>query len=171
MPVAIKIGRRFAVFFSNMDIEKCTIADYHQIITNISDFWGSDRLLSIHHPIFIYEFGNTAYVIKIDNHVIAYLFGFIAQTSPTAYVHLVGVHKDFQNKGIGSGLYNHFVSYAKEKGCTKLKATTSPTNSLSVAFHKKFGMRLLGEKNADGLEVVSGYSRPGQDTVVFEKDI
>jgi GNAT superfamily N-acetyltransferase len=154
-----------------MNIEKCTITDYHEITTNISDYWGSDRTLSVHHPIFIYEFGNSAYVIKNNNHVIAYLFGFIAQTSPTAYVHLLGVHKDFRNKGIGTKLYNHFISYAKEKGCNKLKALTGPSNSLSIAFHKKIGMTLLGKKNADGIEVVSDYSKIGQDTVVFEKEI
>jgi len=154
-----------------MNIEKCTIKDYHQIITNISDYWGSDRTLGVHHPMYIYEFGNSAYVIKVGDHVIAYLFGFIAQTSPTAYVHLVGVHKDYQNKGIGSRLYNHFIDYAKDKGCNKLKAITPPINLVSIAFHKKFGMTLLGKKNADGIEVVSGYSRPGQDTVVFEKEI
>lgn len=154
-----------------MTIEACGITDYYQILTNISDYWGSDRLLSTHHPMFIYEFGDSAYVIKVNDQVIAYLFGFIAQTSPTAYVHLVGVHKDFQNKGIGSTLYNHFISYAKEKGCNKLKAITSPTNLLSIAFHKKMGMRLLGEKNANGIEVVADYSGIGRDCVVFEKEI
>lgn len=154
-----------------MDIEKCTIADYHQIIANINDYWGSDRTLAVHHAMFVYEFGNTAYVIRENTRVIAYLFGFIAQTSPRAYVHLVGVHKDHQNKGIGTRLYNHFISYAKTKGCNKLKAITVPSNSVSIAYHKKFGMTLLGTKNAEGIEVVSGYSKPGQDTVVFEKDI
>ena len=32
-------------------------------------------------------------------------------------------------------------------------------------------MKLLGEKNEEGIEVVKGYSAPGQDRVVFEKDI
>ncbi|WP_461041308.1 GNAT family N-acetyltransferase [Spirosoma harenae] len=67
----------------------------------------------------------------------AYLFGFITQTTPTAYIHLVGVHKDYQHTGIGTKIYNHFIHYAKEKGCITLKAITSPTNFLSIAFHKK----------------------------------
>ena len=154
-----------------MNIEKCTISDYFKITANISDYWGSDRTLSMHHPMFVYEFGNSAYVITVENQVIAYLFGFIAQTSPTAYVHLVGVHKDFQKKGIGTRLYNHFIAYAKEKGCSKLKAITSPANALSIAFHKKIGMRLLGAKKAHGIEVVSDYSGIGRDCVVFEKEI
>lgn len=154
-----------------MNIENCTTSDYHQILADISNFWGSDRTLNIHHPMFIYEFGNSAYVIKINDRVIAYLFGFISQTSPTGYVHLIGVRNDYQNKGLGSALYKHFISYAKEKGCNKVKAMTTPTNSLSIAFHKKIGMKLLGNKNANGMEVISDYSGQGQDRVVFEKDI
>lgn len=156
---------------STIPIDKCTMTDYYQILTNVADYWGSERLLNSHHPMYIHEFGDSAYVIKADGKVMAYLFGFIAQTSPTAYVHLVGVHQDFQHKGLGSTLYHHFIHYAKEKGCTRLKAITSPSNSLSIRFHKKMGMRLLGEKNADGVEVVQDYSGMGRDCVVFEKEL
>lgn len=155
----------------SMKIEKCTKADYDEILANISDFWGSDRTLNIHHPMYIYEFGDSAYVIRGDDKVIAYLFGFISQTSPTGYVHLIGVRNNYQNRGLGSALYEHFIGYAKEKGCNKVKAMTIPANSLSIAFHKKIGMKLLGSKNANGVEVVSDYSGRGQDRVVFEKDI
>jgi len=120
---------------------------------------------------FIHEFGNTAYVIKVDDSVVAYLFGFISQTSPTGYVHLIGVRSNYQNRGLGSALYKHFILYAKDKGCNKVKAMTTPANSLSIAFHKKIGMKLLGNKNANGIEVVSDYSGPGQDRVIFEKEI
>ena len=67
-----------------MQIEKCSTTDYNQILTKISDFWGSDRTLSVHHPMFIHEFGNTAYVFRENDKVVAYLFGFISQTSLTA---------------------------------------------------------------------------------------
>lgn len=154
-----------------MEIEKCTVSDYHQILENIIHFWGSDRTLHVHHPMFIHEFGNTAYVIKENNKIIAYLFGFLSQTSPTAYVHLVGVHKEHQNKGLGSKLYKHFINYAKQNGCNMLKAITTPTNQLSINFHKKIGMTLLGNKNSEGIEVIQNYSRQGQDRVVFAMEI
>ncbi|MBI3133704.1 MAG: GNAT family N-acetyltransferase [Bacteroidetes bacterium] len=154
-----------------MKIENCTIPDYTQILENIVDFWGNDRTLSIHHPMFIHEFGNTSYVIKENTKVIAYLFGFLSQTSSTAYVHLVGVHKEHQNSGLGTILYNHFINYAKQNGRNKLKAITTPTNLLSINFHKKIGMSLLGNKNPDGVEIIQNYSGPGQDRVVFSMDI
>ena len=154
-----------------MKIEKCTVFDYNQILENIVGFWGSDRTLCLHHPLFIHEFGNTAYVVKEKDNVIAYLFGFLSQTSSTAYVHLIGVHKSKQNMGIGTKLYNNFISYAKLNDCNKLKAITSPTNILSINFHKKMGMHLLGNKNNNGVEVIKNYSGNGKDRVVFLMNI
>lgn len=154
-----------------MEISYCTKADFDQILTDIVDFWGSDRTIGIHHPMFIHEFGNTAFVIKDHERVIAYLFGFFSQTEPTGYVHLIGVRRSHQGKGLGKLLYNNFEVIAKQHGCSKLKAMTTAGNQASILFHKKIGMKLLGEKNKDGIEVVKDYSAPGQDRVVFEKDI
>lgn len=101
--------------------------------------------------------------------VVAYLFGFLSQTSKTGYIHLIGVRQSFQNRGLGTLLYDHFAKYAKRRGCNKLKAITTPTNNLSISFHKKIGMTLLGEKGNGDIEVVKDYSGPRQDRVVFEK--
>src|SRR5690242_10958992 len=115
-----------------MIIENCTQSDFHEILTDISDFWGSDRTLGVHHPMFVHEFGDTAFVIRDNGKVIAYLFGFLSQTEKTGYVHLIGVRQSFQNRGLGTLLYEHFASLVKKKGCVKLKAMTTPTNLLSV---------------------------------------
>jgi hypothetical protein len=45
-------------------IFNCNYSDFLQILTDIEDFWGSNRTLSYHHPMFVNEFGNTAFVIK-----------------------------------------------------------------------------------------------------------
>jgi len=149
-------------------IENCTPRDFHQILTDIVDFWGSDRTLSAHHPMFVYEFGDTAFVIREQNKVIGYLFGFLSQTSKTGYVHLIGVRQEAQRNGIGNILYGHFIEHLKSVGYRKLKAITTAGNSKSISFHKKLGMELLGEKNPEGIEVVKDYSGPGLDRVVFE---
>jgi len=154
-----------------MEIQQCAKADFDQILNDIVDFWGSDRALGLHHPMFLYEFGNTAFVIKSNDKVIAYLFGFFSQTDKTGYIHLIGVRKDFQGKGLGKRLYDHFTVLAKQHGCTKLKAITGAGNHASILFHKKIGMRLTGERNEEGIEVIKNYSGPGQDRVVFEKEI
>jgi GNAT superfamily N-acetyltransferase len=154
-----------------MEITLCTKADFDQIITDFIDFWGDERTRSLHNPVYLYEFGNTAYVAKEDDKVIGYLFGLFSQTAPVAYVKFIGVRQSYQKKGIGRSLYEHFIEFAKSKGCTEVKAITSPTNKVSVAFHRGIGMELLGEQDEAGIPVVKNYSGPGIDRVVFRKKI
>ena len=154
-----------------MDITLCTKADFDQIITDFIDFWGHERTKNLHNPILLYEFGNTAYVIKEGDKVVGYLFGFLSQTGPVAYVKFVGVRRSHQKKGIGRRLYEHFAEYAKINGCVELKAIASPANKASIAFHRSLGMKLSGEPNEEGVPVVKNYSGPGIDRVVFRKKI
>ena len=155
-----------------MKITLCTKADFDQILRDVSDFWGSDRTLHLHQPSLYYEFGNSAYVIKNDNKVIAYLFGFLSQTGPTAYVHLVAVRQTHQHQGLGHHLYNHFCEFAKENGCEALKAITTVTNKASINFHKSLGMELLGELDEEaGIPIVRDYGGIGNHRVVFHKSL
>ena len=146
----------------------CNHTDFLQILADITDFWGSDRTLSYHHPMFINEFGNTAFVIKDKGRVIAYLFGFISQTEQAGYVHLIGVRQSHQKSGLGKKLYRHFIEYLKSKGIENLKAITTPTNEKSISFHLRIGMAMTGMENDNGIKVIKDYSGPGQDRVVFK---
>jgi len=154
-----------------MEITLCTKADFDQIITDIADFWGHDRTRSLHNPVYLYEFGNTAYVAKEGEKVVGYLFGLFSQTAPVAYVKFIGVRRSHQKRGIGRRLYEHFAEFAKTKGCTELKTITSPDNKGSIAFHKRIGMELTGEPDEKGIPVVRDYGGPGIDQVVFTKKI
>jgi ribosomal protein S18 acetylase RimI-like enzyme len=155
-----------------MKIESCTHDDFKEIISDISDFWGSDRTLHLHQPFLIYEFGNTAFVIRNKGKVIAYLFGFFSQREDLAYVHLIGVREKYQRQGLGKMLYDNFIEIAKSRNIHKIKAITKPINTKSIAFHtKKIGMTMLGEPNMDGINVIKDYSGINSDRVVFIKDI
>src|SRR5437762_10959118 len=121
---ALGITSRIELESFRMDITSCTKADYDQIVTHIQEFWGSDRTLNLHHPMFVYEFGNSAYIIKDGNQVAAYLFGFISQTEPTAYVHLVGVREPYRQRGLARRLYDHVVMIALIQDRTERKAIT-----------------------------------------------
>jgi GNAT superfamily N-acetyltransferase len=155
-----------------MKIDKCNKADFNEILKDISDFWGSDRTLHLHQPFLIYEFGNTAFVIKENGTVIAYLFGFFSQTERSAYIHLLGVREKYQRQGLGEMLYDHFIDIARSTGIQKIKAITTAPNSKSINFHtNKIGMKMLGEPNEQGLRVVRNYSGIGNDRVVFEKEL
>lgn len=61
-----------------MMICRCTKTDYDQIVARVEGFWGSDRMLCLHHPMFVYEFGNSSYVIKDGDCVAAYLSCFLS---------------------------------------------------------------------------------------------
>ncbi len=149
-------------------ILNCTTEDFLQIIADIEDFWGSNRTLAYHHPMFVHEFGNTSFVIKDKDRVIAYLFGFISQKEPCGYVHLIGVRNDFQKKGLGTKLYNHFMEILKQQNIYEIKAITTPTNEKSIKFHLHLGMTMMGIENERGIKVIKDYSGTGQDRVVFK---
>jgi GNAT superfamily N-acetyltransferase len=154
-----------------IQISLCEKTDFDQIVSQVEKFWGNDRTLGLHHPIFVNEFGNTAYVIREGTDVVAYLFGFFSQTEPTVYVHLVGTRVDRRRKGLARQLYAHLIAFARTHHCTAIKAITTPHNKDSIAFHRALGFELLGKPNREGLPMVENYSGLGQDRVVFLKNI
>jgi GNAT superfamily N-acetyltransferase len=150
-----------------LTIEPCSLADYGQVLADLTDFWGSDRTRAPHHPVYVREFGNSAFVVRDGGVVAAYLFGFLSQTEPAGYVHLVAVRRAYRRQGLAALLYRHFIDFARGRGCRAIKAITTPGNSHSVAFHAALGMRMEGEPNAEGVRVVKDYSGPGEERVVF----
>ena len=152
-----------------MEIRNCTLADFITIREEITAFWGSDRTLHLYHPMFVHEFGNTAFVVCAGQQVVGHLFGFLSQTEPTAYIHLVAMRASYQGRGGGRLLYEHFAGLARPRGCTMLKAITTPTNSASIAFHKTLGFVLEGLPNETGTPVIQDYAGKGNDRVVFRK--
>jgi len=151
-------------------ISKCTKSDFDQILTHLTDFWGSDRTAAVHHPVFLYEFGSTAWVLKEEELVLAYLFGFYSAETATGYLHLLAVRKDRQKQGFGRLLVEEFAAAARLAGCTRLKAITTPGNTASIRFHLAMGMRIFGESGSGEIPVVRDYSGPGMDRVVFIRE-
>jgi GNAT superfamily N-acetyltransferase len=154
-----------------MKIETCTVEDYHEILTYLAEFWGSDRTQTLHHPMFVREFRDTALVVRDGGRIAGYLFGFVAPAEPVGYIHLVAVLEGYQRRGFARRLYRHFARIASGQGCRELKAITTPGNARSIAFHTALGMTAEGEPNALGVPVVRDYSGPGEDRVVFRMPI
>ena len=144
--------------------------DFEQILLNLDGFWEHDRTFALHHPTVIREFGDSAFVIKDVDKVSAYLFGFLSQTEPVGYVHLLAVRRGYRRQGFAAQLYEHFTIFAISHSCKYLKAITSPVNTLSIAFHKSIGMNPIGEDYGAGT-VIKNYAGPGKDRVVFIKKI
>jgi len=59
------------------EISTCTQQDYNQILDELHEFWGARDTRHLHHSFLIHEFGNSAFVIRTNGQVVAYLFGFV----------------------------------------------------------------------------------------------
>lgn len=154
-------------------IERMTPADYDVILKEQELFWGerSDHLFSLHHPMFLYEFGDGAFVARANGDILGYIMGFMAQTGPVGYMHLIAVRKGQRRRGVGTALQAHFERYAINRGARALKAVTLANNQLSVAFLIALGMRPLGLPDPAGTPLVRNYWGSGVDRVVFWKEL
>jgi GNAT superfamily N-acetyltransferase len=164
-----------------LPITRATMADFEEIRRDIEAFWGSEdkmlwteqrkqRILSMHHAMYIHEFGDTSYVIRDSGRVAAYLFGFLVESRRLAYSSLVAVRDSYKNQGLGERLYKTFVEYARGRGCMLLRAVTVSGNLRSIAFHtRRLGMTMQGEGRENGVPVVEDYAGIGEHRVVFEK--
>jgi ribosomal protein S18 acetylase RimI-like enzyme len=153
------------------EISLCTQEDYFRILDALPEFWDGRDTRALHHPFLINEFKNSAYVIRDGSQVLAYLFGFPSQSEPVGYVHTIAVRASARRRRLAQQLFDHFVGFARQRGCTHIKAITTPTNVGSIAFHKSLGMELLGEPDVDGIPVVPDYAGRGLARVVFWKAI
>jgi GNAT superfamily N-acetyltransferase len=154
-----------------MEISLCTQEDYNQILEELPEFWEGRDTRHLHHPFLIHEFGNSAFVIRDESQIVAYLFGFVSQTEPVGYVHVMAVRGFARRRHFGQKLFSHFIQFAQRQGCRHIKAITTPTNLGSIAFHKSLGMQLLGMPNVQGIPIVRDYSGHGEARVVFWKAI
>jgi GNAT superfamily N-acetyltransferase len=150
-------------------VTRCTQEDYFEVLESTTEFWDGRDVRHLFHPFLIHQFGNSALVIRDGGRVVAYLFGLLSQTEPVAYAHAVAVRPSARRHKLGQRLYAAFTAFARDHGCTHIKAITNPGNLRSIAFHRSIGMDLLGEPNADGIPVVADYSGRGQARVVFCK--
>ncbi len=143
-------------------IRNCTAQDFAAIVGDLAAFWGSERTLPLHHPLFVHELGDTAFVVEEEGRIVAYLFGLIAATGAVGYIHLVAVRDGHRRRGLGRLLYRRFAEEARNRGCRELKAITSLGNAESIAFHRALGFTA---------QLVPNYAGPGQDRVVLRRPI
>ena len=142
-----------------MEPERVTKADFDEIVERLPAFWGERDLSALHHPMFVHEFGDSAFLIRDERgSVAAYLLGFVLPAQALAYVHLVAVRDDQRGKGLARLLYERFQTLARERGCDRIKAITTPGNAASITFHRAMGM---------DAEDVPDYAGSGRARVVF----
>ena len=85
------------------EIEVCTRQDYDRILDELDELWDGRDTRQLHHPFLIYEFGDSAFLIRRGGEIVAYLFGFLSQTEPVGYVHAIACGCRHGDKGTRSG--------------------------------------------------------------------
>jgi ribosomal protein S18 acetylase RimI-like enzyme len=127
-----------------------------EVIQEMSAFWGERETRSLHHPIWLRQFAEDAFMVREDDQLVRYLLG--VTRAPVGYVHLVASRSDRRNLGMGRRLYDAFQAHARERGASEIQAITTTGNTGSIAFHERLGFTA---------RVVDDYAGPGQPRVLF----
>jgi ribosomal protein S18 acetylase RimI-like enzyme len=148
---------------TEVTIGRARDTDLAGILADYPRFWGDrERPRYLHHPMFVIEFGDTAFVARrADGQILAYLLGFVAPTRD-AYIHFIAVRDDARGQGLARRLYATFTEAAVARGARALKAITSPGNEGSLAFHRALGFTLTP---------AGDYGGAGQARVVMRKPL
>lgn len=139
----------------------------------IDDWWGGREMAGLLPRLFFDHFQDTSIVVEKDGLIRGFLIGFLSQSNQKeAYIHFVGVDPAYRKQQLGSTLYYTFFEKAMEKGCTVVRAVTSPVNTTSIAYHTKMGFDIQeGDAVLDGVPVKLDYDGPGNHRVLFEKKL
>ena len=67
-------------------------------------------------------------------------------------------------------MYEAFFEAVAARGCSVVRAVTSPVNGGSIAFHRHMGFEIeAGQAEREGIPIAAGYDGPGNDRVRFVK--
>ena len=117
--------------------------------------------------------GDAALAVRDEGALVGYLLGIVSSARgedgrPWAYVHMVAVRRSHRRRGLAEALYERFFEHARRAGCSTVRATASPHNEQSYAFHSAIGMTPIDQGTVNGVPVVPDYFGPGKPRVVFE---
>lgn len=146
---------------AEISIGRIREGDLREILRDYARFWGDRELPRyLHHPMFVYEFGDTAFAARgPDGDILGYLLGFVAPTKD-GYIHFIAVRDDARGLGLATRPYDTFAAAARERGAVGLKAVTSPANEASIAFHRRLGFEMT---------TVEDYGGAGRPRIVMRR--
>lgn len=142
------------------------VPEYHALIAAvIDDWWGGRHMADMLPRLFFDHFRDTSFVaLDDDGRIAAFIVSFASPHDPAiGYVHFIGVRPDLRGSGLGEAAYEQCFTALRVRGCTRVRAVTSPVNSGSLAFHRALGF--------DVSPVQEGYDGPGQDRVLLTREI
>ena len=145
--------------------------DYPRVMGVVDQWWGGRPMSARLSRVFFEHFSSTSYAIDRGDDLVAFLIGFMSQTvADEAYVHFIGVHPDYRCRGLASRLYMRFFEIVSAQGRWVVRSSTSPSSTLSIAFHLALGFALeSGDGVVDGWPARVNYPLPGESRVFFVK--
>ena len=154
----------------DLTIRNSKPSDHQRIISVMKDWWGGRDLTWMLPKLFLVHFCDTSFIIEKEEDLVAFLIGFLSQSKANeGYIHLVGVHPNYRDMGLGEFLYHRFFQICKANNRDTIRSCTSPVNKGSIRFHKKIGFTILkGDVEVDGVQVSLDYNHPGDSKVLFE---
>lgn len=157
----------------NIAIRGGVPADHHKIVPLMPDWWDGRDLSAMLPKVFFNHFRDTIYIAEHGDELIGFLVGFFSQAQKdTGYIHFVGVHPGFRQKGVGRMLYEKFFAACRAKDRSLVKSCTSPVNKLSIGFHRSMGFIIEeGDGVVDGVPVTMNYLGEGDPKVLFKKTL
>ena len=115
--------------------------------------------------LWLQHFATTSLLAESGGALAGFLIGFLSQDRPDeGYIHFVGVAPDQRGRGIGRLLYERFFELCRRADRHAVRCVTSPTNTLSIAFHEAMGFAI--ERTGDAI-AKPDYDGVGVDRVSF----
>ena len=146
--------------------------DHARIAPLVDEWWGGRSMQDLLPRLFFQHFTGTSTVAETDDGELAgFVVAFVSQDDPAVgYVHFIGVSPSQRGTGLGTALYARAFNDLRDRGCTVVKAVTSPVNTGSLAFHEALGFTRIPDPSTHDV-VWRDYDGTGADRVVLSRSL
>ena len=146
--------------------------DHARIAPLVDEWWGGRPMQDLLPRLFFQHFTGTSTVAETDDGELAgFVVAFVSQDDPAVgYAHFIGVSPSQRGTGLGSALYARAFNDLRDRGCTVVKAVTSPVNTGSLAFHEALGFKRIPDPSTHDV-VWRDYDGTGADRVVLSRSL
>ncbi len=101
------------------------------------------------------------FLVAVTSRVVGFIAGM--KSHGEARILLLAVGKDFQGRGIGTALMNHFIAVCKSEGLFSMRLEVRTGNIRAIEFYKKFGFNIIS--------YVPRYYTNGDDAYIMWREI
>jgi len=131
----------------------------------------------VQHPLHFYKiminyFGNSFLVVKKDNTIIGFVWGFISQVErDTFFLWQIGILKEYRGKKLTHKLIEKLIAFAEENNCKKFHATVETGNIASWKMFEKMGFKNVSAGDViveNGKKAICNYYGSGTNQILYE---